>query len=138
MADELLLSVAVEPEECGVPIDGHAADDFVAELVADLNEIDAVLASPASEEEVRAGSKAIGTLLVGVLNAQINGRNALKVLGYLRSKLIDQPHPPLRLKLSRTDDSGAVVAVEVEGAASDREALEALLSRLEASVQRLG
>ena len=137
MADGLLLTLAVEGEEAGAPFDRHAADAFVVELVDGLNRIDAVLAAPA-REGARAGDKSLGTLLVGVLTAQVNGGNAIKVVKYLRSRLIDRPHPPLRLKLSRTDASGAVVAVEVEGAAGDRAALEALLSRLEASVLRLG
>jgi hypothetical protein len=119
----------------------------VAELVADLNEIEGVLAEP-GQEQPQPGSKAIGSLLLGQLTAQLNGKNALRVLGYLKRRLIDQPlpaqpppaqppqaaQPPLRIKLSHTTASGEAVALELE--ASDQEALLAMFDRAEAFVAR--
>jgi hypothetical protein len=115
----------------------------VAELVADLNEIEGVLAE-AGQGEPQPGSKAIGSLLLGQLSAQLNGKNALKALGYLKRRLIDQPQPqppqavqaPLRLKLSHTTDSGEAVALELEAPASDQAALLAMFDRAEAFVAR--
>jgi hypothetical protein len=116
---------------------------LVAELVADLNEIEGVLAE-AGQGEPQPGSKAIGSLLLGQLSAQLNGKNALKVLGYLKRRLIDQPQPqppqavqtPLRLKLSHTTASGEAVALELEAPASDQAALLAMFDRAEAFVAR--
>jgi hypothetical protein len=149
MATEQLLTLALS---CPIPAsgptaatgagcDGQATDDFVAELVADLNEIEGVLAE-AGQGEPQPGSKAIGSLLLGQLSAQLNGKNALKVLGYLKRRLIDQPQPPqavqtpLRLKLSHTTASGQVVALELEAPASDQAALLAMFDRAEAFVAR--
>ena len=125
--------------------DGQAADDWVAELVADLNGIEGVLAE-AGQGEPQPGSKAIGSLLLGQLSAQLNGKNALKALGYLKRRLIDQPQPqpqppqavqtPLRLKLSHTTASGEAVALELEAPASDQAALLAMFDRAEAFVAR--
>ena len=146
MATELLLTLALGGSSAA-GFDGQAADDFVAELVADLNEIEGVLAEP-GQEQPQPGSKAIGSLLLGQLTAQLNGKNALKVLGYLKRRLIDQPLPaqpppaqpsqaaqlPLRLKLSQTKASGEAVALELE--ASDQEALLVMFDRAEAFVAR--
>ena len=113
----------------------------MAELVADLNGIEGVLAE-AGQGEPQPGSKAIGSLLLGQLSAQLNGKNALKVLGYLKRRLIDQPQPPqavqtpLRLKLSHTTASGEAVALELEAPASDQAALLAMFDRAEAFVAR--
>ena len=113
----------------------------MAELVADLNEIEGVLAE-AGQGEPQPGSKAIGSLLLGQLSAQLNDKNALKVLGYLKRRLIDQPLPPqavqtpLRLKLSHTTASGEAVALELEAPASDQAALLAMFDRAEAFVAR--
>jgi hypothetical protein len=127
--------------------DGQAADDFVAELVADLNGIEGVLAE-AGQGEPLPGDKAIGSLLLGQLTAQLNGKNALKVLDYLKRRFIDQPQPqpqplppqavqtPLRLKLSHTTASGDAVALELEAPASDQAALLAMFDRAEAFVAR--
>jgi hypothetical protein len=125
----------------GAGCDRQAADDFVAELVADLNEIEGVLAE-AGQGEPQPGSKAIGSLLLGQLSAQLNGKNALKVLGYLKRRLLDQPQPPqavqtpLRLKLSHTTASGEAVARELEAPATDQAALLAMFDRAEAFVAR--
>ena len=146
MATELLLTLALGGSSTA-GFDGQAADDFVAELVADLNEIEGVLAE-AGQEQPQPGSKAIGSLLLGQLTAQLNGKNALKVLGYLKRRLIDQPlpaqpppaqpsqaaQPPLRFKLSHTTASGEAVALELE--ASDQEALLVMFDRAEAFVAR--
>jgi len=141
MATELLLTLALGGSSA-VGFDGQAADDFVAELVADLNEIEGVLAEP-GQEQPQPGDKGIGSLLLGQLTAQLNGKNALKVLGYLKRRLIDQPppaqppqaaQPPLRIKLSHTTASGEAVALELE--ASDQEALLAMFDRAEAFVAR--
>ena len=141
MATELLLTLALGGSSAA-GFDGQAADDFVAELVADLNEIEGVLAEP-GQEQPQPGSKGIGSLLLGQLTAQLNGKNALKVLGYLKRRLIDQPppaqhpqaaQPPLRIKLSHTTASGEAVALELE--ASDQEALLVMFDRAEAFVAR--
>ena len=149
MATEQLLTLALScPSPATGPTaatrascDGQAADDWVAELVADLNGIEGVLAE-AGQGEPQPGSKAIGSLLLGQLSAQLNGKNALKALGYLKRRLIDQPQPPqavqtpLRLKLSHTKASGEAVALELEAPASDQAALLAMFDRAEAFVAR--
>jgi len=149
MAPEQLLTLALScpspatgpTAATGAGCDGQATDDFVAELVADLNEIEGVLAE-AGQGEPEPGSKAIGSLLLGQLSAQLNDKNALKVLGYLKRRLIDQPQPPqavqtpLRLKLSHTKASGEAVALELEAPASDQAALLAMFDRAEAFVAR--
>ena len=149
MATEQLLTLALSCSSpatgptaaTGAGCDGQATDDFVAELVADLNEIEGVLAE-AGQGEPKPGSKAIGSLLLGQLSAQLNGKNALKALGYLKRRLIDQPQPPqavqtpLRLKLSHTTASGEAVALELEAPASDQAALLAMFDRAEAFVAR--
>ncbi len=146
MATELLLTLALGGSSAA-GFDGQAADDFVAELVADLNEIEGVLAEP-GQEQPQPGDKGIGSLLLGQLTAQLNGKNALKVLGYLKRRLIDQPlpaqpppaqhpqaaQPPLRIKLSHTTAGGEAVALELE--ASDQEALLVMFDRAEAFVAR--
>lgn len=149
MATEQLLTLALScpspatgpTAATGAGCDGQATDDLVAELVADLNEIEGVLAE-AGQGEPQPGSKAIGSLLLGQLSAQLNGKNALKALGYLKRRLIDQPLPPqavqtpLRLKLSHTKASGEAVALELEAPASDQAALLAMFDRAEAFVAR--
>jgi len=149
MATEQLLTLALScpspatgpTAATGAGCDGQAADDFVAELVADLNEIEGVLAE-AGQGEPQPGDKAIGSLLLGQLSAQLNGKNALKVLGYLKRRLLDQPQPPqavqtpLRLKLSHTTASGEAVALELEAPATDQAALLAMFDRAEAFVAR--
>ena len=149
MATEQLLTLALScPSPATGPTaatragcDGQASDDWVAELVADLNEIEGVLAE-GGQGEPQPGSKAIGSLLLGQLSAQLNGKNALKALGYLKRRLIDQPLPPqavqtpLRLKLSHTKASGEAVALELEAPASDQAALLAMFDRAEAFVAR--
>ena len=149
MATEQLLTLALScpspatgpTAATGAGCDGQATDDFVAELVADLNGIEGVLAE-AGQGEPQPGSKAIGSLLLGQLSAQLNGKNALKALGYLKRRLIDQPQPPqavqtpLRLKLSHTTASGEAVALELEAPASDQAALLAMFDRAEAFVAR--
>jgi hypothetical protein len=149
MATEQLLTLALRcpspatglTAATGAGCDGQAADDLVAELVADLNGIEGVLAE-AGQGEPEPGSKAIGSLLLGQLSAQLNDKNALKVLGYLKRRLIDQPQPPqvvqtpLRLKLSHTTASGEAVALELEAPASDQAALLAMFDRAEAFVAR--
>jgi hypothetical protein len=149
MATEHLLTLALScpspatgpTAATGAGCDGQAADDFVAELVADLNEIEGVLAE-AGQGEPQPGDKAIGSLLLGQLSAHLNGKNALKVLGYLKRRLLDQPQPPqavqtpLRLKLSHTTASGEAVALELEAPATDQAALLAMFDRAEAFVAR--
>ena len=151
MATEQLLTLALScpspatgpTAATGAGCDGQATDDWVAELVADLNEIEGVLAE-AGQGEPQPGSKAIGSLLLGQLSAQLNGKNALKALGYLKRRFLDQPQPlptqavqaPLRLKLSHTTASGEAVALELEAPASDQAALLAMFDRAEAFVAR--
>ena len=151
MATEQLLTLALScpspatgpTAATGAGCDGQATDDLVAELVADLNEIEGVLAE-AGQGEPQPGSKAIGSLLSGQLSAQLNGKNALKALGYLKRRFLDQPQPlppqvvqtPLRLKLSHTTARGEAVALELEAPASDKAALLAMFDRAEAFVAR--
>ena len=151
MATEQLLTLALScpspatgpTAATGAGCDGQGADDWVAELVADLNEIEEVLAE-AGQGEPQPGSKAIGSLLLGQLSAQLNGKNALKALGYLKRRFLDQPQPlptqavqtPLRLKLSHTTASGEAVALELEAPATDQAALLAMFDRAEAFVAR--
>ena len=149
MATEQLLTLALScpspatgpTAATGAGCDRQAADDLVAELVADLNEIEGVLAE-AGQGEPQPGDKAIGSLLLGQLSAQLNVKNALKALGYLKRRLLDQPQPPqavqtpLRLKLSHTTASGEAVALELEAPASDQAALLAMFDRAEAFVAR--
>ena len=149
MATEQLLTLALScpspatgpTAATGAGCDRQAADDLVAELVADLNEIEGVLAE-AGQGEPQPGSKAIGSLLLGQLSAQLNVKNALKVLSYLKRRLLDQPQPPqavqtpLRLKLSHTTASGEAVALELEAPATDQAALLAMFDRAEAFVAR--
>ena len=137
MDNGLLLTLTLEGAAEGSAEDQRAADAFIAGLVADLNDIEAVRAHSATGEEAEPGSKALGELLLGVLSAEVNGENAIKVLRYLRMRLLDQPRP-IRVKLSRKEGVDWIEqAVEVEGSATDQEAIDALLTRLESCVQRL-
>jgi len=134
MGNRLLLTLYIEEAMEGQGMGEGELDAFMADLVADLNDIEAVSAALASTEETEGGTKALGTFLLGVLTAEVNGENAMKVIRYLRSRLADRP---IRLKLSRKGPDGTDVAVEMEGSARDKEAMEALLTRLEACVQKV-
>lgn len=136
MGNPLLLTLYLEEAMEGQGVGEGELDAFMAGLVADLNDIEAVSAALASAEETEGGTKALGTFLLGVLSAEVNGENAMKVIRYLRSRLAEQPQP-IRLKLSRKGPDGTDVAVEMEGSARDKEAMEALLTRLEACVQKV-
>lgn len=136
MDNRLLLTLSLEEVGEAGGLEEGDLDAFIASLVADLNDIEAVNAALASAEEREPGSKALGTFLLGVLTAEVNGENAMKVIRYLKSRLAEQPQP-IRLKLSRKGPDGTDVAVEMEGSARDKEAMEALLSRLEACVQQV-
>jgi len=136
MGNRLLLTLYLEEALEGQGMGEGELDAFIAGLVADLNDIEAVNAALASAEETEGGTKALGTFLLGVLSAEVNGENAMKVIRYLRSRLAEQPQP-IRLKLSRKGPDGTDVAVEMEGSARDKEAMEALLTRLEACVQKV-
>ena len=140
MAEELRLILAMEPHSG----DGEAAmadeivDALMCALIADLNSIETVRAEP-GRAEAPEGRKAVGGFLLGVLKAEVSVANAIKVVRFLKARLLDgQPQPPIRLKLARTGADGSVTAVELEGSAADQEAMEALLGRLEASVEKLG
>lgn len=136
MDNRLLLTLSLEEAGEGGGLEKGDLDVFMAGLVADLNDIEAVSASLATAEGTERGTKALGTFLLGVLTAEVNGENAMKVIRYLKSRLAEQPQP-IRLKLSRKGPDGTDVAVEIEGSARDKEAMEALLSRLEACVQQV-
>ena len=136
MDHPLLLTLCLEEGGEGERMEKGDVDTFMAGLVADLNDIEAVSASLASAEDTERGTKALGTFLLGVLTAEVNGENAMKVIRYLRSRLAEQPQP-IRLKLSRKGPDGTDVAVEMEGSARDKEAMEALLTRLEACVEKV-
>ena len=105
MDNRLLLTLSLEEAGEGHGMEEGELDAFMAGLVADLNDIEAVNAALASAEETEPGSKALGTFLLGVLTAEV------------------------------TD--GTDVAVEMEGSAKDKEAMEALLTRMEACVQKV-
>ena len=79
MATELLLTLALGGSSAA-GFDGQAADDFVAELVADLNEIEGVLAE-AGQEQPQPGSKAIGSLLFGAAHRPAEWQERLKGVG---------------------------------------------------------
>ena len=137
MDNGLLLTLTLEGAAEGSAEDQRAADAFLAGLVADLNDIEAVRAHSATGEEAEPGSKALGELLLGVLSAEVNGENAIKVLRYLRMRLLDQPRP-VHVKFSRKEGADwNELVVEVEGSAKDQEAIDALLTRLEMCVERL-
>jgi hypothetical protein len=136
MASGLLLTLTLEDAAEGSTEEKQAVDAFVAGLVADLNAMEPGSATSLSAEEAEPGSKALGALLLGVLSAEVNGENALKVIRYLHSRLVEQPHP-IRLKLSRKGDGGAEVMVELEGSPRHQEAMMALLKDAEDVVRRL-
>ena len=116
MFNPMMLTLSLEEVgEAGGLEDGDL-DAFMAGLVADLNDIEAVSAALASAEETERGTKALGTFLLGVLTAEVNGENVMKVIRCLRSRLAEQPQP-IRLKLSRKGQDGTDVAVEMEGSA---------------------
>jgi hypothetical protein len=136
MASGLLLTLTLEDAAEGSTEEKQAVDAFVAGLVADLNAMEPGSATSLSAEEAGPGSKALGALLLGVLSAEVNGENALKVIRYLHSRLVEQSHP-IRLKLSRKGDGGAEVMVELEGSPRHQEAMMALLKEAEDVVRRL-
>lgn len=137
MAAGLLLTLTLEDTTEGSSEEKLGVDGFVAGLVADLNGIELGSATTLSAEEAEPGSKAIGALLLGAMTAEVNGENALKVIRYIYSRLLEQPNP-IRLKLSRKGSDGAEVVVELEGSPRKQEAMKALLLDAEAVVRRLG
>lgn len=140
MAEALRFTLAMEPHsgDGEAAMDGEMVDALVCALIADLNSIESVRAEQ-GRAEAPEGSKAVGALLLGVLQAEVSLENAIKVARFLKARLLDgQPQPPIRLKLARTGADGSVTAVELEGSAADQEAMVALLGRLEASVETLG
>ena len=140
MAEGVRLTLAMEPDsgEGGSVVDGEQIDALLNTLIADLNSIESVRAEEAPAEAPE-GSKAVGAFVLGVLQAEVSVANAIKVVRFLKARLLDGPPlPPIRLKLQSTSADGHVIAVELEGAAADQEAMEALLARLEASVEKLG
>ena len=138
MADSLLLTLMLEDTAGASAEDKRAVDAFVAELVAELNGIEPGSAARLTAEEAEPGSKALGALLLGALTAEVNGELvALKVVRFLCSQLVEQPHP-LRLKLSRKGPDGEEVMVELEGSPRNQEAMRALLVEAEDVVRRLG
>lgn len=140
MAQDLCLTLAMEPHsgEGEAAMDEEMVDALVCALIADLNSIEAVRAEP-GRAAAPEGSKAVGALLLGVLQAEVSVANAIKVVRFLKVRLLDgQPQPPIRLKLVRTGADGSVTAVELEGSAADQIAMEALLCQAEAIVEKLG
>ncbi len=127
MAEGLRLTLAIEPDsgEGETAPEADAVDALLSELIADLNSIESVRAQEASAEAPE-GTKAVGAFLLGVLQAEVSVENALKVVRFLKTRLLDgSPQPPIRLRLARTNADGSVTAVELEGAAADQEAMEA-------------
>ena len=135
MTDKLLLTLALEQGEDG-SWDAERTDAFIQDLLTDLNEIEAVRADAGTSEEMDAGSKSFGTFLLGVLTAVVNRDNALKVLRYLQSRLVDSPQP-IKLKVTRVGTDGGQQTVELEGAAKDADTIHALLTRVEDWFQAL-
>ncbi|MFM9104384.1 MAG: hypothetical protein ACKOPS_24975 [Cyanobium sp.] len=137
MADGLLLTLSLESSAEGSAEENQALDSFVADLVVDLNGIEAGSAALITADEAEPGSKALGALLVGALTAELHGEMVgLKVVRYLCSRLVEQPNP-IRLKLSRKGSDGAEVLVELEGSPRDQNAMKALLHEAEDVVRRL-
>lgn len=140
MAQDLRLTLAMEPHsgEGEAAMDEEMVDALVCALIADLNSIEAVRAEP-GRAAAPEGSKAVGAFLLGVLQAEVSVANAIKVVRFLKARLLDgQPQPPIRLKLVRTGADGSVTAVELEGSAADQIAMDALLCQAEAIVEKLG
>ena len=115
----------------------EARRQYPGRSIADLNSIESVHAEQAHVEAPE-GSKAVGAFLLGVLQAEVSVANAIKVVRFLKARLLDdKPQVPIHLKLTRTGADGSVTAVELEGSATDQRAMEDLLNRLEASVETL-
>lgn len=136
MAAGLILTLTLEDAAEGSAEEKQAVDALIAGLVADLNAMEPGSATTLTAGEAEPGSKALGALLLGALTAEVSGENALKVLRYLQSRLVEQPHP-IRLKLSRKGRDGAEVMVELEGSARHQEAMKTLLKEAEDLVRRL-
>lgn len=137
MDDGLLLTLRLDGVAEGSAEEKHAADAFIAGLVAELQDLEGVEASCATGEEAEPGTKALGPLLLGMLTAEVNGELlALKVVRFLCGRLQEQGQP-IRLTLTRKGGDGAEVAVQLEGSARDQAAMAALLSQAEEAVRRL-
>ena len=139
MAHTLRFTLALEPDtgsgQASLSPDG--LDQLVGELIADLNSIESVRAEQVCAEAPE-GSKGLGALVLGALQAEASLGNAIKVARFLKTRLLDgSPLPPIRLKVERSHADGSSTVVELEGAAADQEAIESLLSRLEATVNTL-
>ncbi|MEB3167278.1 MAG: hypothetical protein VKK97_00940 [Synechococcaceae cyanobacterium] len=115
MADTLLFSLTLTEAPEGGRCNPEELEAFIAGLVADLNEIEAVRAAPARSEAMEPGSKGLGPWLLGVLFAEVNGENALllvvrTVLNFLQERGVPLNVPlnvPIKLGLSRKGADGA-------------------------------
>jgi hypothetical protein len=136
MDDCLLLTLTLEGAVEGSAEEKRALDAFIAGLVADLNGLVAVNAAAASAEHPEPGTKALGPLLLGVLQAQVKGGVVLKVIRFIYESVLDQPRP-FRLALERQGSDGVAVKVELEGSLRSQESKAALLSQAEELIQRL-
>lgn len=111
MADTLLFSLTLTEAPEGGRCNPEELEAFIAGLVADLNEIEAVRAAPARSEAMEPGSKGLGPWLLGVLFAEVNGENALllvvrTVLNFLQERGVPL-NVPIKLGLSRKGADGA-------------------------------
>jgi hypothetical protein len=111
MADTLLFSLTLTEAPEGGRCNPEELEAFIAGLVADLNEIEAVRAAPARSEAMEPGSKGLGAWLLGVLFAEVNGENALllvvrTVLNFLQERGVPL-NVPIKLGLSRKGADGA-------------------------------
>ena len=137
MADGLLLTLSLEGALEGSQDQKHADDAFIAELVADLNSVEAVSAAFSSTLDTEQGYKALGKFLLGIITAEVKGElAALKVVRYMCSRLAEQPHP-IRLKVSRKGSDGTDVTIELEGTPRNQETMTALLAEAESVVRRM-
>jgi hypothetical protein len=133
MADDLLLTLTLDGvAEISVE-EKRAADAVITGLVADLNDIESVRAAQAFGEELDPGSKSAGRFLLGVLKAQVNGENALKVVRGLFTSLRGAS-TPFELEIRRAGDE---TRVTLKGPVRDPAVMAALLSQAEQVLHRL-
>lgn len=133
MDDDLLLTLTLAGGAEGSAEEKRAADAVIAGLVADLNGIESVRAALACEEEMEPGSKSSGRFLLGVLKAQLNGENVLKVVRHLFTSL-REASAPFEVEIRSAGDE---TRVTLKGPLRDPAEMAALLSQAEQVVHRL-
>jgi hypothetical protein len=133
MEDALLLTLTLNGVAENSVEEKRAADAVIAALVADLNAIESVRAAHAFGEELEPGSKSAGRFLLGVLKAQMNGENALKVMRHLFTSL-KEASAPFEVEIR---SAGEETRVTLKGPVRDPAEMAALLSQAEQVVHRL-